>query len=147
MTLRKATLEDLDSIIAIEQQVFNTDSYPPFVLRQLFDISGDYFIVATENNSIIGYALGGLNTKDLKGWVLSLGVHENGRGKGVGKKLTARLIELLKTKNTKEIALTVYPDNASAIKIYKALGFEGDTVLDNYFLDNEKRIVMTLKTN
>ncbi|MFD1160944.1 GNAT family N-acetyltransferase [Hwangdonia seohaensis] len=142
MTINKAKLQDLESIIAIEQQVFNTDSYPAFVLRQLFDISGDYFIVAKEDDKILGYALGGLNTQKKQGWILSLGVHPDARGKGLGKQLTQRLIEVLKAENTKEIALTVYPDNTSAIKIYKDLGFEGNEVLDNYFFDNEDRIVM-----
>ncbi|TXD84878.1 GNAT family N-acetyltransferase [Subsaximicrobium wynnwilliamsii] len=143
--IAKAQLEDLAGIIAIEQDVFDTDSYPPFVVRQLFDISGDYFLVAKEKDKILGYALGGLNTKKQQGWVLSLGVHRDARGKGLGKQLTAQLIELLKAEYAEEIALTVYPDNTSAIKIYKDLGFVGETVLDNYFFDHEERVVMTLK--
>lgn len=145
--IEKAQLQDLDSILKIEQAVFKTDSYPPFVLRQLFDISGDYFVVAKENNTVLGYVLGGLNTKTKQGWVLSLGVGRNARGKGLGKLLMEKLIETLKEANTNKIALTVYPDNKPAIKIYKNLGFKGDKILDNYFLDNEKRIVMTLKTS
>jgi ribosomal-protein-alanine N-acetyltransferase len=147
IVIEKAQLKDLNDILDIEQNVFDTDSYPPFVIRQLFDISSDYFIVARENNSISGYIIGGINTKQKQGWVLSLGVHKNARGKGLGKKLTEKLIALLKTEDISEIALTVYPNNNSAIKIYKKLGFAGDEILDNYFLDHEKRIVMTLKTN
>lgn len=145
--IEKAQVKDLESIITIEQHVFDADSYPAFVVRQLYDISGDYFIVAKEDNKILGYALGGLNTKEKKGWILSLGVHSEARGKGLGKQLTEKLISVLKAENIKEIALTVYPDNESAIRIYKSLGFQGDAVLDNYFLDNEDRIIMTLKTN
>ncbi|EGV42510.1 GNAT family N-acetyltransferase [Bizionia argentinensis JUB59] len=144
ITIHKVKLEDLETIIAIEQHVFNTDSYPAFVIRQLFDISRDYFLVAKENDKIFGYIIGGLSTNEQKGWILSLGVHQKGRGKGLGKKLTEGLIEVLKAKNPKEIALTVYSDNVSAIKIYKDLGFEGEEILDNYFLDNEDRIVMAL---
>lgn len=145
MIITKAKLEDLENIIAIEQHVFNTDSYPAFVVRQLFDISGHYFLVAKEENEVLGYALGGFNTKENRGWVLSLGVQEKGRGKGLGKQLTEQLIKVLKTQNPKDIFLTVYPNNVSAIKIYKDLGFEGEKVLDNYFLDNQKRIVMIKK--
>jgi ribosomal-protein-alanine N-acetyltransferase len=147
ITIKKAQLKDLESIIAIEQKIFDTDSYPAFVVRQLFDISGDYFMVAEENDKILGYALGGLNTKENKAWLLSLGVDTIARGRGLGKQLTERLIGVLKAENVTEIALTVYPDNEAALQIYKNLGFEGDVVLDNYFLDNEKRIIMTLKIN
>lgn len=146
-TIHKVVLEDLNDILKIEKQVFKTDGYPPFVIRQLFDISGDYFIASKENGKILGYAIGGIKTADKQGWVLSLGVHENSRGKGLGKQLTKKLIEILKEQNTTQISLTVYPTNASAIKIYKDLGFVGNEILDNYFLDHEKRIVMTLKTN
>lgn len=145
--IKKAQLEDLAGIIVIEQDVFDTDRYPPFVVRQLFDISGDYFLVAKEKDKISGYALGGFNTQNKQAWILSLGVHGDARGSGLGKQLTAQLIELLKAEHAEEIALTVYPDNTSAIKIYKALGFVGDAVLDNYFFDHEARIIMTLKLN
>lgn len=145
--IKTAQLEDLNSIVAIEQHIFNTDSYPPFVIRQLFDISGHNFLVAKEANQVIGYAIGGLNTDTKQGWILSLGVDKKARGKGLGKQLTLKLIEILTSKNVNEIALTVYPDNKAALKIYKNLGFEGEEILDNYFLDQEKRIVMTLKTD
>lgn len=147
ITISQATLEDLEGIIAIEQHVFNTDSYPPFVVRQLFDISGHYFLVAKDQNQILGYAIGGLNTELMQGWLLSLGVHDKARGQGLGKQLTEKIIAVLKNANAKEVALTVYPENQAALNIYKNLGFKGDVVLDNYFLDHEDRIVMTLELN
>ena len=147
VNFRKAALTDLESIITIEKQIFGSGSYPAFVVRQLFDVSGHYFIVAEEDNQILGYALGAVNTKQKQAWVLSLGVSEKARGRGLGKQLTEQLIEVLKTEDLKEIALTVFPENKAAIKIYKDLGFEGSPVLNNYFLDNEARIVMTLAVN
>lgn len=146
ISIEKAQLKDLESIVSIEQKVFYTDSYPPFVVRQLFDISEEYFMVAKEENNILGYVIGGINSSEKQGWILSLAVDPEARGKGLGKQLLEKLVALLKSKNIEQIALTVYPDNTSAIKIYKDLGFVGDLVLDNYFLDNEKRVIMTLNT-
>jgi len=37
----KSAIEKLESIIAIEQQNFNTDAYPAFVVRQLLIFLGD----------------------------------------------------------------------------------------------------------
>lgn len=147
ITIKNAELQDLNSIVAIEQHIFNTDSYPAFVVRQLFDISGHYFIVAKEKDRVLGYVIGGLNISDKKAWVLSLGVHPSGRGKGLGKQLLEKLITLFKTQNCEQIALTVYPDNMTAISIYEALGFVSGEVLNNYFLDNETRVIMTLQIN
>ncbi len=104
--ISKAALKDLEQINAIEQQVFNTDSYPPFAIRQLFDISGDYFVVAKDEDKTLGFVIGGLHVSENKGWVLSLGVHPDGRGQGLGEKLTQKHIELLKQANCKEIGLT-----------------------------------------
>lgn len=146
ITIKTAELQDLSAILAIEQLVFNTGSYPAFVIRQLFDIATDLFIVAKENNKILGFVIGTINTNKKQGWILSIAVHPAARGKQIGKQLTSKIITLLKEKSCSEICLTVHPENTVAIKIYKALGFIGNVIIDNYFLDNEKRIVMTLKT-
>ena len=145
MHIRKATLDDLKVVHDIETLSFNDGSYPLFVLRQFFDISEDYFLVAEENGKILGYALGNLSIKDAQGWILSLGVHPEARGKEIGKALTKKLIALLENNNSKEICLTVHPDNASAIKIYNNLNFEVILDSNNYYLDGETRILMKKK--
>ena len=134
--IRKASLNDLKIVHEIETLSFNDGSYPLFVLRQLFDISEDYFLIAEEDGKILGYALGNLSVKDDQGWILSLGVHPEARGKQIGKTLTKKLIALLENNNSKEICLTVHPDNASAINIYKSLNFEIILESDSYYLDN-----------
>lgn len=145
ITIRKAKLEDLKTVHEIETLSFNEGSYPLFVLRQLFDISDDYFLIAEEDGSILGYALGNFSTKDDQGWILSLGVHPKARGKQIGKTLTKKLITLLENNNSRDICLTVHPENTSAIKIYKNLDFEIILESDNYYLDNEARFLMKKK--
>lgn len=145
MNIRKASLSDLKSVHDIEVLSFNDGSYPLFVLRQLLDISEDYFLIAEENHKILGYALGNIASPNNQGWILSLGVHPDARGKQIGKVLTKALISLLENNNAKEICLTVHPDNASAIKIYKNFGFEILLESDNYYLDNDPRFVMRRK--
>lgn len=145
ITIRTAKLEDLKTVHEIETLSFNDGSYPLFVLRQLFDISEDYFLIAEEDGKILGYALGNLSVKDDQGWILSLGVHPEARGKQIGKTLTKKLIALLEINNSKEICLTVHPENASAIKIYKNLNFEIILDSDNYYLDGDTRFLMKKK--
>lgn len=142
ISIRKATVDDLKKVHEIEILSFKEGSYPLFMLRQLFDISEDYFLIAEEEDKILGYALGNLVAKEEQGWILSLGVHPGARGKQIGKTLTKELIGLLEDNDCKEICLTVHPDNASAIKIYKTLDFEIITLSDNYYLDNEPRFLM-----
>lgn len=142
MNIRRATLEDLESVHQIETLSFNDGSYPPFVLRQLFDISHEYFLVAEEEGKVLGYVLGNINKNTGQGWLLSLGVHPEARGKKIGKLLTEKLVELLENDLSTEICLTVHPDNASAKKIYEDLGFKSVKTFDNYYNDLEARLLM-----
>ena len=142
MNIRRATLEDLESVHQIETLSFNDGSYPAFVLRQLFDISAEYFLIAEEEGKVIGYVLGNINKNTNQGWVLSLGVHPEARGKKLGKLLTKKLVDLLENDLSTEICLTVHPDNASAKKIYEDLGFKSVKTFDNYYNDLETRLLM-----
>ena len=145
INIRKAVINDLVKIKKIDALAFKNDSYPIFVLRQYFDISGDYLLVAEENNEIIGYTIGNLIAKTSQGWILSLGVHPKSRGKKIGGSLTKKLLTLLEKNNSKEVFLTVHPQNKSAIRIYQELGFEEVGKSDNYYFDEEKRIIMKKK--
>ena len=145
MIIRNATLEELKSVHDIEVLCFNEGSYPLFVLRQLLDISNDYFLVAEHDNQILGYAIGNIVNGHNQSWILSLGVHPQARGKQVGKELTKKLIFLLEANNSKEICLTVHPDNFSAIKIYEQFGFEIFLESNNYYLDGDTRFLMKRK--
>ena len=142
MIIRKATLSDLKKVYDIETLSFKEGCYPLFVLRQWFDISEDYFLIAEEDDRILGYALGHLVSKEDQGWILSLGVHPEARGKYIGRALTIAMITLLEGNDCKVICLTVHPDNAAAIKIYKTLDFEIISLMPNYYLDNQPRFLM-----
>ncbi|MBA6151334.1 GNAT family N-acetyltransferase [Gelidibacter maritimus] len=142
MNIRSATLEDLESVHQIETLSFDDGSYPPFVLRQFFDISHEYFLVAEDEGKILGYVLGNINKNTSQGWVLSLGVHPESRGKKLGKLLTEKLVELLENDLSTEICLTVHPDNTMAKKIYENLGFKAVKTFDNYYNDLEARLLM-----
>lgn len=141
-TIRRATLDDLEIVHQIETLSFDDGSYPPFVLRQLFDISHDYFLVAEEEGRILGYVLGNITKTSNQGWLLSLGVHPDARGNKIGRQLTKKLVELLENDLSTEICLTVHPDNESAKKIYEVLGFKPVKIFENYYNDLEPRLLM-----
>ncbi|SHJ69540.1 ribosomal-protein-alanine N-acetyltransferase [Arenibacter nanhaiticus] len=146
ITITKATIQDLKVVHEIETMCFKDGSYPLFVLRQLFDISEDYFLIAKEGDEVLGYVLGNLSANTNQAWILSVGVRPAARGKQIGKKLTEELIGLLENNHCKEICLTVHPKNASALHIYKKLGFVVFSASDNYYLDNDERLLMKKKT-
>jgi ribosomal protein S18 acetylase RimI-like enzyme len=53
------------------------------------------------------------------------------------------MLELLKElKIFKRLDLVVHPDNIGAIKLYNSLGFETESLKENYFGDGEPRLIM-----
>jgi ribosomal-protein-alanine N-acetyltransferase len=81
-----------------------------------------------------------------QGLLLYLGVHPDARGKNVGAKLAEQLVKLLENSQSREIFLTVHPNNAIAIKLYKKARFEVTATYDNYYLDDEPRVLITEQT-
>ncbi len=75
-------------------------------------------------------------------WILSLAVDATHRGKGVARLLVDKVLSKVETGSV--VKLTVDPDNIPAFKLYSSLGFVVVAEEDNYFGDQEPRLVMQL---
>lgn len=138
--IRKATLNDLGKLLDFEQSIINAErpfdktltenpiSYYDLKVMILSDEAVIY--VAEIDENIIGsgfvkikVALPYLNHKKYA-YLGFMFTDNNYRGLGVN----AKIIEALKlwsfAKGLKEIRLTVYDDNISAIKAYEKVGFK-----------------------
>jgi [ribosomal protein S18]-alanine N-acetyltransferase len=147
LTIRKAELSDLKAIKSIDKLSFGADSYPLFVLRQFYDISGDYLLVAEAEGAVVGYMLSHLDIEKKAGWLLSLGVLPAHRGKRIGENLMSATMALMEAKGVGMLYLTVHPDNAAGISIYTRLGFSVQQEVPDYYLDNSPRLLMSRQVN
>lgn len=143
--IREAGPDDLRTIQAIDQSLFGSESYPLFVLRQFLDITNGLLKVAEVEEEVIGYSIGHYNTETAEGWMLSLAVLPEYRGKEIGRQLSDHLIREIEEKGADRIFLTVHPDNNPAIRTYEKLGFEKHQHKKDYYQDNSPRIVMLRK--
>jgi ribosomal-protein-alanine N-acetyltransferase len=141
ITVRKAELADLPQISAVDDEAFGAASYGTLVLRQFFDIAGNFFFVA-ENESVVGYGLGAIAFGTTDGWILSLAVSSAAQRMGVGEKLTRRLMDELLQAGAKKIFLTVEQEKPGVRKLYLKLGFVIQQIETNYFGESEDRVVM-----
>lgn len=139
--IRRFRLEDLSAVYEIECEVFGSEAYSVQVFRQLFDISGDFFLVA-EISGIAGYVIGAIQYGTTTGWILDLAVRQSERGKGVGEKLLREIIGVLAKEKTTKVRLTVDPANIKAIGLYRRFGFADIGHDENYFGPGESRIIM-----
>ena len=122
--IQKATLLDLPEIMKLELASFANDAWPEVSFRSELAATHTYYIIALEDNSVVGYAglskLPGSDQADIQ----TIAVREDKRGLGIGRMLmdtlTAQAVEL----DAKQIFLEVRADNSVAQKLYKLFGFK-----------------------
>jgi len=92
---------------------------------------GSYYLIAKENDKLIGWILIGASkdqfTDRVNGFIYELFVLEEFRGNGISKMLMSAGIDHLKQDGYSEIRLSAFAGN-QAIKLYEKLGFSIRTV-------------------
>ena len=77
--------------------------------------------------------------------MVSVGVLEENRGKGVGKALMLEGINGVISRRGDEIYLEVRVSNGSAVSMYEKLGFFKKSRLRSYYRDGEDAFLMALE--
>ncbi|MEW2492195.1 GNAT family N-acetyltransferase [Streptomyces nodosus] len=145
LTMRGVTEQDLPELVRVDREAFPDDPYPLFVLRQLFDLHGENLLVLDDGKRLHGYALYVTTRDGYRSWVVSLGVTQDQRGRGLGRRLMLEVLRRQRAEGVREVRLTVEPANWAAITLYRSLGFSSDDgVRKDYFGAGEDRLVMTL---
>lgn len=108
-------------------------------IKQLIEpilAKGGYYLIAAENNKLMGWILAGSNldpfTDHSIGFIYELCVVKEFWGNGVAKFLLKDAIDRLKSEGYPEIRLNVFSDNP-AVHLYKQMGF------------SERNMAMSLK--
>ena len=135
--IRKATINDLNEIIKIENKCFNNYlAYTPEQLKYLLLKANSTCLIETMQDSIRGFILVLYKRNSQIAGIETLNVDPRHQGKGIGKKLlNAAEIEIL-SKNIKKIRLEVSTGNQRAIKLYEKLGFRKIGIINNYYRYN-----------
>ena len=116
------------------------DPYGYGAFRQFFDLFPDLLVIAEQDGALLGYALGAKGSEC--GWILGVAVEPIAQRAGVGRALTEALLERMEARALRDISLTVHPDNAPALALYRALGFEQERLEPDYFGEQKPRFVL-----
>jgi ribosomal protein S18 acetylase RimI-like enzyme len=145
LIIRPARENDLPEIQRVDLEAFPAEPYPFFVLRQLFDLYGDHLIVLDDGTALQGYVIAAATSACGPAWLISLGVAQEHRGRGLARRLALEMIHRLRAEGTRELRLTVAPANQPAVHLYRSLGFTplGDPHKD-YFGPGQDRLLMAL---
>ncbi len=139
-TCRKATIDDLETLLGFEQGIIVAERpFDPTIKADpvnYYDLKGyilseDIEVVVVETKGIVigsGYALikqarPYLDHKEYA-YLGFMYTHPDYRGQGVNQLIIAALKNWASAKGMAEIRLTVYDDNVPAIKAYEKVGFK-----------------------
>lgn len=145
MTLRDATPDDLDAIMAIERASFPTDAWSDAMMQgELASPHGRYF-VDVEAGRVVGYggvrAVRGAADADVQ----TIAISASARGRGRGRALLRALAEEARRRGARELFLEVRADNPAAAALYRSEGFAEIGRRPRYYQpDDVDAIVMTL---
>ena len=142
--LRRAGVDELDAIMAIETATFATDAWSSDLMRAELENAHTYYLVA-HDGEVEGYA--GLLAPRGSGQadIQTIAVVEGARGRGLGRTLMNALLSEARTRGADEVFLEVRADNPEAQHLYESLGFEQIDLRKNYYQpDGVDAIIMRL---
>lgn len=134
--LRRATVADLDSVMALETPTFGTDAWSPDSMLSDLRSPQCYYLVAERlgfPGVVDGYA--GLFAPHgaHEGDIQTIAVAPEARRSGLGRTLILSLIAEARERGVEQVFLEVRADNPGAEHLYETLGFEQIAVRVGYY--------------
>jgi len=135
MSVRAASLDDLDAIEALEIAVFPSDRLSRRSLRSFIGAAHRPLFVAKFGPILAGYALIALRKGGRSARLYSLAVDPARGRRGVGRALLQACERYARAHNRNSLRLEVRYDNDSAIALYEKTGYRQFAQYDGYYAD------------
>ena len=132
--IRRMTLNDVDGVHDIEAATFARPWTRQDFVKEMTTNACARYLVAEQNGAVIGYA-GAWIVLD-EAHVTNVAVAKEFRGQGVGRLLTAGLMQYASNLGVVYATLEVRKSNETAKRLYQSLGFEYVGVRKRYYEDN-----------
>lgn len=134
MKLRFASLEDVPSLLSIYERYISTEITFEYVLpsqeefaRRVSSVSAIYpYLVAEEQGKLLGYAYAHrIAERAAYSWgaELSIYLHPDAAGQGLGRRLYGALMELLRLQGVRTVYGLVSSPNPASEGLHRSLGF------------------------
>jgi len=140
--IRLAEEKDLTAVEKIESGSFSEPWSKPSFQQLLYD-PGCLFLVAEEEEELLGYAIGWIGLDELH--IGNLAVHSQKRGEGIGERLLAVLISRGIKKGCKMATLELRESNQIALNLYAKEGFKPVAVRRNYYRRPKEDAIVMIK--
>jgi len=147
--LRRATVGDLDAIMAIETATFEADAWSRDTMTAELANPHAHYLVAVrvdDPSMIDGYAGLLAPSRSTDADIQTIAVAATARRRGLGRTLMLQLIAESRQRGATQVFLDVRADNPGAQALYEQLGFEAIGVRERYYQpDGVDAVVMRLR--
>ncbi len=132
--IRRMTIEDVDAVHAIEAATFARPWTRQDFEKEMTTNTCARYLTAERDGKVIGYA-GAWIVLD-EAHITNVAVEKEWRGRGIGRMLTAALLQYASNLGVVYATLEVRKSNETAKRLYQSLGFEYVGVRKRYYEDN-----------
>ncbi len=133
--IRPAGIDELAAIFHLGERLFRADAvsnlyrtWDEFAVTSQFNAEPEFMLVAaTEEDNLVGFAIGSMIEKAATAWnyghLVWLGVHPTYAGKGVGSALFDAFRDLIQEQGVRMMLVDTQADNDAAIRFFEKKGF------------------------
>ena len=135
ITIRKATVGDLDRLHRIEVECFPEEAFTRLQLEYILTFPHFMSLIAEVDGEVAGFIIGSLEVYNDKvvGHIYSIDVLGRFRRRGIASKLLNEMEKILAERGAEECYLEVRVDNLAARSLYKKHGYKQVEVLKDYY--------------
>ena len=126
---------DIPVLVSFDRELFPYSPWSSAQFKEEFAgiPTTRHFLIAEDENQIVGYAGCFSPGEGIEADILSVGVVPSHRGQGIAKEFVNRLEQWCRNRNASAMMLEVKSDNTDAIGLYESLGYSKLNVRKDYF--------------
>jgi len=141
VTIRQATVNDIDDIYEIERLCFPDPWSKDALYYEFEENPRAFYIVAELDSQVVGYA--GLWWIANEGHITNVAVRPGFRNRKIAEGIMSVLIDFTLQEGIRHYTLEVRPSNQPAINLYSKFGFEVEGRRKAYYANNgEDALIM-----
>jgi ribosomal-protein-alanine N-acetyltransferase len=138
--IRRVQPNDIFPVVALAFETL-PERYNPSIFSQFYESFPEGFLVALNQEMIIGFLIGIKTTPNI-GRILMLAVTDSYRKQGIGSSLLTYFINEMKQQNVTSVELEVRTSNKRALRFYQARGFQLQEMLRGFYQNGENAYSM-----
>ena len=138
-TIEQATWHDLNPLRRLEQICFPRDAWPIWDLIGVLTLPNVVRLKAMVEMHMVGFIAGDMRPAERIGWIATVGVLPEFRGRGIGTALMEACEEQM---GLPRVRLNVRVSNHSAIRLYKELEYYQVGTWPKYYQDGEDALIL-----